>query len=155
MLIILTLYIVLVWLLFWELKLVKWGWVSGAIAVLVGADAQQQVDQLKAKYEQATANVEGLAKQLGFHGQRQLQSAKAAQLNAKLAMDSEISGVNTTVAQIQAQLADAKWDLEQTTVRAPADGIVTLMALTVGDRALQALLTQPRARLTHQSGDLP
>jgi hypothetical protein len=40
MLIILTLYIVLVWLLFWKLKLVKWGWVSGAIAVLVGADAQ-------------------------------------------------------------------------------------------------------------------
>jgi multidrug resistance efflux pump len=70
--------------------------------------------------------------------QYQLQSAKAAQLNARLAMDSEIGGVNTTVAQIQAQLADAKWDLQQTTVRAPADGIVTLMALTVGDRALQA-----------------
>ena len=79
--------------------------------------------------------------------------AKAAQLNAKLGRDSEIGGVNTTVAQIQAQLADAKWDLEQTTVRAPADGMVTLMALTVGDRALQVLLTQPPARLTHQSGD--
>jgi multidrug resistance efflux pump len=37
MLIILTLYIVLVWLLFWQLKLVRWGWVSGAVAVLVGA----------------------------------------------------------------------------------------------------------------------
>ena len=85
---------------------------------------------------------------------RTFSGAKAAQLNAKLARDSEIGGVNTTVAQIQAQL-DAKWDLERTTVRAPVDGMVTLMALTVGDRALQALLTQPPARLTHQSGDPP
>src|SRR3954453_19374895 len=36
MLIILTLYIVLVWLLFSKLKLVKWGWVSGTFAVLGG-----------------------------------------------------------------------------------------------------------------------
>jgi multidrug resistance efflux pump len=241
MLIILTLYLVVVWLLFSKLKLVKWGWASGTVTVLVGAlilatflalfnyltpsgsftvvsrvtevtpnvsgqvieipvkpnepvkagtvlfridpapfrykvqqleaslaQAEQQVKQLKANYEQASANAEGLAKQLAFHTQRladyqqmvgqdaqtefrlqdtqvqyetvqyQLQSAKAAQLNAKLAMDSEIGGVNTTVAQIQAQLADAKWDLDQTTVRAPADGTVTLVTLTVGDRALQA-----------------
>jgi multidrug resistance efflux pump len=132
------------------------------------AQAQQQVKQLKANYEQASANVEGLAKQLAFHEKRladyqqmigqgaqtefrlqdtqvqyetvqyQLQASKAAQLNAKLAMDSEIGGVNTTVAQIEAQLADAKWNLEQTTIRTPADGTVALMALTVGDRALQA-----------------
>jgi multidrug resistance efflux pump len=241
MLIILTLYIVLVWLLFSKLKLVKWGWASGTVTLLAGAfilavflalfnyltpsgsftivsrvtevmpnvsgqvieipvkpnepvkagtvlfridpapfqykakqleaslaQAEQQVKQLKANYEQASANVEGLGKQLAFHAKRladyqqmvsqeaqtefrlqdtqvqyetvqyQLQSAKAAQLNAKLAMDSEIGGVNTTVAQIQAQLADAKWNLDQTTVRAPADGAVTLMSLTVGDRALQA-----------------
>jgi hypothetical protein len=68
----------------------------------------------------------------------QLQAAKAAQLNAKLAMDSEIGGVNTNVAQIQAQLSDAKWQLDQTTVRAPSNGTVTTMALAVGDRALQA-----------------
>src|SRR5580704_954392 len=53
-------------------------------------------------------------------------------------MDSDIGGVNTTVAQIQAQLNDAKWQLEQTTIRAPANGAVTTMALAVGDRALQA-----------------
>jgi multidrug resistance efflux pump len=241
MLIILTLYIVLVWLLFSKLKLIRWGWVSGTIAVLIGAfilavflalfnyltpsgsftvvarvmevapnvsgqvieipvkpnepvktgavlfrldpapfqykvnqleaslvQAQQQVKQLEANYEQASATVEGLTKQLAFHNQRladidkltgeqalsvfraqdtqvqqetvsaQLQAAKAAQLNAKLAMDSQIGGVNTTVAQIQAQLGDAKWDLDQTTVRAPADGTVTLLALTVGDRASPA-----------------
>jgi len=68
----------------------------------------------------------------------QLSAAKAAEQSAKLAMDSEIGGVNTTVAQIQAQLEDASWQLSQTTVRAPADGYVTIVALTVGDRALQA-----------------
>jgi multidrug resistance efflux pump len=241
MLIILTLYIVLVWLLFSKLKLVKWGWVSGTAAALGGAfilavflalfnyltpsgsftvvsrvtevipnvsgqvieipvkpnepvkagrvlfridpapfqykvnqleaslaQARQQVKQLKASYDQATANVEGLERQLTFHSKRladyqnmisegvqtefrlqdmqvqyetvrfQSEAAKATQQNAKLAMDSEIGGVNTTVAQIQAQLADAKWDLDQTTVRAPADGTVTLLALTVGDRASPA-----------------
>jgi multidrug efflux pump subunit AcrA (membrane-fusion protein) len=53
-------------------------------------------------------------------------------------MDSEIGGVNTSVAQLQAQLDNANWELSQTAVRAPADGYVTVVALTVGDRALQA-----------------
>jgi multidrug resistance efflux pump len=37
MLIILTLYLVLVWLVFSKLKLLSWGWVSGTIAALIGA----------------------------------------------------------------------------------------------------------------------
>jgi multidrug resistance efflux pump len=53
-------------------------------------------------------------------------------------MDSEIGGINTTVASTQAQLENAKWELEQTTIRAPGDGSVTVMAVAVGDRALQA-----------------
>jgi multidrug resistance efflux pump len=241
MLIILTLYAVLIWLLFSKLKLVKLGWGSGTVAVLVGAfilavflamfnyltpsgkfvvvsrvvevtpnvsgqviaipvepnvpvkagavlfqidpkpfqfkvaqleaslaQAQQQARQLKANYEQASANVDGLTKQLAYNAQRladiqklmssdaatlfkeqdnqvqvetvtyQLQAAKATQLSAKLAMDSEIGGVNTTVAQIQAQLEDAKWQLDQATVRAPGNGYVTAMALAVGDRTTLA-----------------
>jgi multidrug resistance efflux pump len=67
-----------------------------------------------------------------------LEVAKASQQSAKLALDSEIGGVNTTVAQIAAQLDNANWELSQTTVRAPADGTVTIVALSVGDRALQA-----------------
>ena len=190
MLIILTLYLVLVWLLFSRLKLLRWSWFSGTVAVLVGvfilavfmamfnyltpsgkfviisrvaeitpnvsgtvqtlpvktnvpvkagtilfqidpapfqykvrqlsaslAGSKQQVLQLKASYDQATANVTALQAQLSFHQQRlkdtqkllqegaatpyreqdmqdqvnttasQLQAALAAQLNAKLAMD--------------------------------------------------------------------
>ena len=139
--------------------------VSQLEAALVAA--KQQAKQLKANYEQATANVEGLTAQQHFNKKRladiqkltmaqalsewkqqdllvqletvtaQLQAAKAAQLNAKIALDSEIDGVNTSVAQIQAQLGQAQWELAQTTIRAPADGYVTVMALTVGDRALQ------------------
>ena len=132
------------------------------------ATAQQQALILKSTYDQATANVSGLDAQLKFNAKRlkdiqtlyesgantefreqdtqvqfetvsaQLGAARAAQQSAKLAMDSEIGGVNTTVAQVQAQLENAEWELSQTTIRAPADGYVTLVTLTVGDRALQA-----------------
>ena len=132
------------------------------------AQAQQQAKQLVSDYQQATANVEGLTAQLAYNRKRladiekltgeeaqtvfkmqdtqvqfetvqyQLQAAKAAQITAKLAMDSEIGGVNTSVAQIAAQLENARWELEQTIVRAPSNGVVTSMALAVGDRALQA-----------------
>jgi multidrug resistance efflux pump len=243
-LIILCLYIVALWVVFGKFKLVRWGWASGTVAVLVGAfilavflalfnyltpsgrvtvagrvvevtpnvtgqiiaipvkpnvpikindvlfqidpapfqykvaqlkaslaGARQQVEILKSNYEQATANVVGLTAQVAFNAKRladiqklvtedantafqgqdrqnqyettlaQLNVAKATQQSAKLAMDSEIGGVNTTVAQIQAQLEDASWELSQTTMRAPADGYVTVVALTVGDRALQARST--------------
>ena len=241
MVIILCLYVVALWLVFSRFKLVRWGWLSGTISVLIGvfilatflalfnyltpagkvtvtgkvievtpnvtgqivaipvktnvpvktgdvlfqidptpfqykvaqlqaslAAARQQAEILKSNYEQATANVTGLTAQVAFNTKRnadiqklaaegantefqaqdrqnqyettlaQLNVAKAAQQSAKLAMDSEIGGVNTSVAQIQAQLENAEWELSQTTIRAPADGYVTLVTLTVGDRALQA-----------------
>lgn len=132
------------------------------------AHAKQQAKQLKVSYEQADANVEGLTKQLAYNTQRladmrkltveqamsvfreqdtqvqyetvyaQLEGAKAARENAKLAMESVINGVNTIVAQTEAQLDQARWELDRTTITAPADGVVTVVTLTVGDRALQA-----------------
>ena len=241
MVIILCLYLVALWAVFSKFKLVRWGWLSGTVSLLVGgfilatflalfnyltpsgrvtvtgpvvevtpnvtgqivaipvkpnvpvkandilfqidpapfqykvsqlqaslAGARQQAEILKSNYEQATANVTGLTAQVAFNTKRsadiqklaaegantqfqeedrqnqyetvlaQLSAAKAAQHSAKLAMDSEIGGVNTTVAQTQAQLENATWELSQTTVRAPADGYVTVVALSVGDRALQA-----------------
>jgi multidrug resistance efflux pump len=241
MIIILCLYIVALWLVFSKFKLVRWGWLSGTVSVLVGgfilatflalfnyltpsgrvtvtgrvvevtpnvtgqivsipvkpnvpvkandvlfqidpapfqykvaqlqaslAAAKQQTEILKSNYEQATANVTGLTAQVAFNAKRnadilklategantqfqaqdrqnqyetalaQLNVAKAAQQSAKLALDSEIGGVNTTVAQTQAQLDNASWELSQTAIRAPADGYVTVVALAVGDRALQA-----------------
>ena len=66
----------------------------------------------------------------------QLVAARARETNAKLALGSEIDGENTTVAQLVAQLDNAKWELDQTTIRAPADGYVSTMALAVGARAV-------------------
>jgi multidrug resistance efflux pump len=241
MVIILCLYIIALWLVFSKFKIVRWGWLSGTVAIVIGAfilatflalfnyltpsgrvtvtgrvvevtpnvtgqivaipvkpnvpvktndvlfqidpapfqykvsqlqaslaGAKQQVEILKTNYEQATANVTGLVAQQAFNKKRladiqtlvaddantqfqaqdrqnqyetvtaQLEVAKASQQSAKLALDSEIGGVNTTVAQIAAQLDNANWELSQTTIRAPADGTVTIVALSVGDRALQA-----------------
>jgi multidrug resistance efflux pump len=130
--------------------------------------AQHQAEVLKANYDQANANVAGLEKQVAFHEKRlndiaaletagaatlfreqdrreqldiaiaQLQSAKAQQQGAKASFESSIGGVNTTVLQTRAQLDDAKWELEQTTVKAPSDGYASVVALAVGARALQA-----------------
>jgi multidrug resistance efflux pump len=239
MIIILCLYVVALWAVFSKFKLVRWGWLSGTISLVVGgfilatflalfnyltpsgrvtvagrvvevtpnvtgqivaipvkpnvpvkkddvlfqidpapfqykvtqlqaslAAAKQQTEILKSNYEQATATVTGLTAQVAYNAKRmadiqklafddantqfqaqdkqvqyetvsaQLGAAKAAQQSAKLALDSEIGGVNTLVAQIQAQLEDASWQLSQATVRAPADGYVTIVAVTVGDRAL-------------------
>jgi multidrug resistance efflux pump len=135
------------------------------------AAARQQAQILKSNYEQATANVAGLEAQLKYNAKRlediqrlyssgtnsefkqqdtqiqfettaaQFNVAKSTQEGAKLALDSQIGGTNTTVAQIQAQLENAEWELSQTTIRAPADGYVTAMALSVGARALQARST--------------
>ncbi len=131
------------------------------------AAAKQQTQILKANYDQATANVAGLEAQYKYNAKRlddiqklyasgsntefkeqdtqvqfetvgaQLNVAKATQQSAKLALNSEIGGVNTTVAQMQAQLENAVWELSQTTIRAPANGYATAVALTVGDRASQ------------------
>ena len=143
MLIILTLYLVLLWIIFSRLGLLRWGWASGTVALLIGvfilsvfmamfnyltpsgsfvvvsrvaevapnvsgqvteipvqsnvpvkagailfrieptpfqykvdqleaslARAKQQVLQLRADYEQASANVEGLTKQLAYNAKR-------------------------------------------------------------------------------------
>ncbi len=238
MVVLAVLYTILVWLVFFKFRLVRWTWISGSIATAVGAailatfvallntyapsgpivvsghvvevtpnvsgqvtavpvipnqpvkagtvlfeidrapfeykvqqleaalaSAEENAKVLKANYEAASANVDGIASQLAFQTQRlsdiqkltragattefreqdqqsqvhvlafQLNAAKAAQLSAKLAMDAEIDGENTTVAQTRAQLDNARWELSQTIVRAPADGYATVVALTVGDRA--------------------
>ncbi len=130
--------------------------------------AQFQALQLISNFDQATANVDGMTKALAYHSRRledtrrllkadastafreqdirnqvdsatyQLAAAKAAQESAKHALASEVDGVNSNVANIQSQLESAKWELEQTTIRAPMRGYVSSLALTKGDRATPA-----------------
>jgi len=75
-------------------------------------DEQKQVDTLHAQFD----------------------AAKANEASARIALASEIDGVNTDVARLTAQLDNAKWELDQTTVHAPSDGYVTNIGLRKGAR---------------------
>jgi multidrug resistance efflux pump len=126
------------------------------------AEAEQNVKQLKASLDQATAAADRANAQLELAQQeydRQAQlferkvvaqatldtatrnleaskqtwvGAKAEQERARLAYSSNIEGVNTTVARLTAELADAQYDLDQTVTRAPGIGFVTQVALRPG-----------------------
>jgi multidrug resistance efflux pump len=61
-----------------------------------------------------------------------LAGASAQEERARLAYSSEINGVNTTVARLTSELANAQFDLDQTVTRAPGGGFVTQMALRPG-----------------------
>jgi multidrug resistance efflux pump len=63
-------------------------------------------------------------------------NAQAIAAQARLAADSNLEGVNTTVARLQAELQQARYDLDQTTVRAPTDGYVTQLFLRPGMMAV-------------------
>jgi multidrug resistance efflux pump len=126
------------------------------------AEAEQNVKQLKASLDQATATSDRanaqfqLAQQtydrqaelLGKNvvaqatvdtaarnlevSRQSLTAAKADEERARLAFVSNIGGVNTTVARLTAELADAQYALDQTVTRAPSAGFVTQVALRPG-----------------------
>ena len=134
------------------------------------AEAQQNVKQLKASFDQAAAQAERANAQLQLAEQnydRQAQlfkanvaaqatfdiatrnldvskqsfaAAKAEEERARLAYTSNIGGVNTAVAKLRAELADAEFDLEQTTTRAAGPGFVTQVSLRPGMYAIPAQL---------------
>ena len=126
------------------------------------AETEQNVKQLKTSLDQASgakdrADAELQSAQQNYDRQAELfsknvipkaqldtytrnletakQSYTGAQANeqrAQLASSSQIGGVNTQVARLQAELSDAQYDLDQTVVRAPGNGFVTQVALTPG-----------------------
>lgn len=67
-----------------------------------------------------------------FAAQSQAQAAQAEAERAALEASAAIQGVNTDVARIQAELDSARYDLEQTVVRAPTDGVVLQLFLRPG-----------------------
>jgi multidrug resistance efflux pump len=126
------------------------------------AEAEQNVKQLKASLDQASADAERIKAQLELGQQnydrqaelfekkvvaqatldtasRNLETARqglvgarAGEERARLAYASDLGGVNTSVARLRAELADAQYDLDQTVVRAPTSGFVTQVALRPG-----------------------
>jgi multidrug resistance efflux pump len=59
-------------------------------------------------------------------------AAQAEVERARLKYSSEIEGVNTTVAQVQAELEEARFYLDNTTMLAPADGFITNLQVRPG-----------------------
>jgi len=137
------------------------------------AAANQMVPQLKAALQQASAAVERAEAQFNlaqadFDRQNQLFSkgdvaqaaldkyqrnleaaqqavtgAKAVETKARLAYESNIGDENTTVAQARQQLDQAKYDLNEATVRAPCDGYVTNLQLVPGAVVSAAAAVMP------------
>lgn len=64
--------------------------------------------------------------------QSQAQAAQAEAERAALEAAAAIEGVNTEVARLQAELDTARYELEQTVVRAPTDGTVVQLFLRPG-----------------------
>jgi multidrug resistance efflux pump len=134
------------------------------------AAAEQEVPQLKAGFDRASAAAERANAQFELAQQnydRQLElfqknviaqatldtftrnleaarqslaGARADEERARLAYTSNIEGVNTTVARLTAELADAQFDLDQTTTRAAGPGFVTQVSLRPGMFAVPAQL---------------
>ncbi len=85
--------------------------------IATGAIAQAQFERAKNDYLAANASA---------------QAAKAEADRALLEANATLQGVNTEVARLQAELATAKFNLEQTVVRAPSNGTVVQMFLRRG-----------------------
>jgi multidrug resistance efflux pump len=64
------------------------------------------------------------------------EASKAAESRAKLTYEAEIDGENPEVARLRAALEKAEYDLDETTVRASTDGMVTQVALRPGMMAV-------------------
>lgn len=138
------------------------------------AEAEQKVDQLKEGLDKATAETQKASAQLQLAQQNydrqsylfahndipqvtldtysrnldaaksSLAAAKAEEASARTAYTSNVEGVNTLIAKAQAELADAQFDLDETTTRAVGPGFVTQVSLRPG---MYAIPTQLRTAM--------
>ena len=129
-----------------------------------GAAAQVDFDRAKRNFEtaqaqlsQAQAGERQAAEKLASGGNRvqsareQLRNAEAQEREARLAFEAESGGLNPMVRQITAELDRARWNLDQTVVRAPTDGFVTQVFLRPGMVAV-SLPLRPVMTFIHTSG---
>ena len=63
-----------------------------------------------------------------------LRAARARKAGLERRIAAQVDGVDVGVVEVEEALAQAQWALEQTVVRAPADGIVTGLSLRPGNR---------------------
>ncbi|MZR61416.1 HlyD family secretion protein [Alcanivorax sp. DP30] len=114
------------------------------------SEARAKVAQARAKRDQAVrtlARYEGApsafsAQQIDTQRERvvgtnaDLDAAKAALEQAQTQLSGDINGDDPAVAAIKAQLDEARFNLENTVIRAPTDGFVTQLAVKPGMMAV-------------------
>lgn len=114
---------------------------SGAISKQELESEVMKVDALSAELKQSQNALQTANEKLESGANRlaavreSLKQAEASELEAKIALEAESDGMNPDVRQAIAELERKRWDLEQTTVRAPSDGFVTFVSMRPGQMA--------------------
>lgn len=100
--------------------------------------ARARVLSLEEESNQAVANANVAKEKLksgspGLEAVRQdVAKLEAAEREIRLQVKAELDGMNPEVREVQAMLDRARWDLEQTVVKAPADGYVPQVTMWPG-----------------------
>lgn len=87
-------------------------------------------------YEQAEADVANLEGQLASVVATEAQARERLSAKTPEGEQDEIANIRAQIARAEAELADAKWELDQTTYYAPADGTVVALTLRPGAMAV-------------------
>jgi len=95
----------------------------------------------KFDYEQAQADVQGLEGQLASAVAAEAQAREKLGAKTPEGEQDEVANVKAQIVRAEAQLADAKWELSQTTYRAPANGVVVALTLRPGAMAVPLPMT--------------
>lgn len=109
--------------------------------------SQEQLDRLGAQLKQAEAVIRQAEESVSGGGDRlqavrdRLRQAEAQEEEIRIELEAESGGVNPEVQQVVAALGNARWQLDETTVRAPADGYVTQLTLRPGQMAVKLPLS--------------
>jgi len=90
----------------------------------------------KFDYEQAQADVQNLEGQLASTVAAEAQARGTLGAKTPEGEQDEVANVKAQIARAEAQLADAKWELSQTTYYAPANGTVVALTLRPGAMAV-------------------
>lgn len=175
MVIVASLYAILVWLIFFRLKWLRWGWGNGTVTVIVGTllcavfvgflsylaptgrvtvfsrvvevtpIVSGQIKEISAPPNQLVKAGTSLFKidpapyeaQLrSIDAQLKFQELRLSQMQVSSSGRAfDVEQRQAEVDQLRAQMDKAQYDLDQTTIRAPADGYVSTLTLNKGDRA--------------------
>jgi len=106
---------------------------SDAVAARL-ALAQRRATEIQALESQGAADRFSLeqAQATLLQTRAELQAAQATVAQTRALLNGKVRGQPYQIAEVSAQLADARWDLQQTVVRAPADGYAINLQLRPG-----------------------